>query len=136
MRRRGGQVKRIKLRDQAGNRAYRRVHVRIIPGGLLPEESRSFHKQGMIYNATGIEQILDNVTAYIEAQDRYKGTEFRMVEVGRGKFNFIGMSTIEAEEYAAREAASDADHTGDEGAPDEEGVGETRPGLGASEGSK
>lgn len=79
------------------------MHVRIIPGGTLPEESRTFHKRGMIYNEKGVEEILDNVTAYIEGRAEYQGTEFRMVEVGRGKFNFIGMSRIEAGEWAKRE---------------------------------
>ena len=102
-------VRRQPLRAEGGAVAYRRVHVRIIPGGRLKEESHSFHKRGMIYNEKGVEEILDNVTAYIEGRDLYKGTEFRMVEVGKGRFNFIGMSRLEAERYAAQQAEAETE---------------------------
>jgi hypothetical protein len=97
------------LKTKDGDRAYRRVYVRIIPGGTMPEEHRSFHKQGMVYNETGVQQILENVATYIEERDLYKGTEFRMVEVGKGRFNFIGMSRLEAERYAAEQAGAETD---------------------------
>ena len=99
----------MKHRSWLGPMNYRRVHVRIVPGGTLPEESRSFHKQGMVYNAEGVERILQNVSDYIEGRDLYKGTEFRMVEVGKGRFNFIGMSSREALEYRALDAEAETD---------------------------
>ena len=99
------QFRRQPLRGEGGVIAYRRVYVKIIPGGTLKEEKRGFHKAGRIYNEQGVAEILDNVEKYIAERDLYKGTEFRVVEVGKGRFNFIGMSELEAREYAARAEA-------------------------------
>ena len=75
-------------RQFAGPRPLKQIKIRIIPAEGHAEDKQTFHAPpGRHYTDESIEHVVEKVIEHLDK--KYPWWEFKIVKVGRGKYNFV-----------------------------------------------